>query len=74
MSGELRSRILARLAKGPATFGQLHVAIPHGFRELDRTLQQMRKEGIIVSLPRIKKVRPFAEWALAPGAPSPDTV
>lgn len=60
----IETAILARLAKGPASFNVLHCAIPHGFRELDRALQRMRKRGDVVLLKREKKVRPFAEWSL----------
>jgi len=60
----IEEKILARLAKGPAPFAVLHASIPHGFRELDRALQRMRKRGEVVLLKRERRVRPFAEWSL----------
>ena len=69
----LRDRVLTRLANGPATFSQLNAGIAAGYRELDREVQKMRRAGLVQSLPRVKGVRPYAEWTLTTAAPTPSS-
>ena len=68
----LEERIMARLARSPATFTELWAGLAANdtvyFRKLDGALQRLRRAGQIVSLPRVKGKRPTAQWALAGGS------
>jgi hypothetical protein len=63
----MREAILARLAKGSASFSELRWAIDGEFRKLDRTLQAMKRRGEVVLLPRQRGVRSLPEWSLPNG-------